>query len=220
MSYVPRSDSEFDAFFSNMLGYVTPRVTGTPPQWPHIPVAAVTALSGLYDVWTEAYAKTKGPHLPVDTKNKNAAKTAGTKALDEFITRYLLWDPVTEADRLAMMIPPKDTIRTPQGAPTIHVGFSLDIHAIYEVAIRFWVLETGKGHVPENMNGVVVYSCVSDTPITSHADLHDSKLLTRHVSVLTFPPEMRGKTVYVACRWENGGGKEGDWSPIQSIVIP
>jgi hypothetical protein len=66
----------------------------------------------------------------------------------------------------------------------------------------------------------VLYSQVSDTPITNQADLHTTQLLTNHITVLTFPPELRGKMLYVACRWENGEGKEGDWSPIQCILIP
>jgi hypothetical protein len=220
MSYVPRSDSEFDAFFSNFLEYVTPKVTSTPPQWPHIPIAAVTALSGLYDVWVEAYAKTKGPHTSVDTTAKNDAKAAGTKSLDEFITRYLLWPPVTDVDLAALMIHLKDKIRTPSEKPTIHVGFALKIHQLYEIEIDFWVLETGKHHVPRNMNGVVLYTLVSDTPITNQADLHNTRLLTKHTNVLTFPPEQQGKMLYVACCWENRRGVEGDWSAIQSIRIP
>jgi hypothetical protein len=103
--------------------------------------------------------------------------------------------------------------------PTIHVGFTLKLHQIYEIELRFWVLETGQAHVPDTMGGVVVYTRVSDTPITSQTDLHDSRLLTSHISILSFPPELRGKTVYVACRWESKRGVEGEWSPIQSFII-
>jgi hypothetical protein len=220
MSYIPGPDSEFDAFFSNMINYATPKVTGAQPAWPHIPAAAMEALSHRYDDWHEAYVKTLGPHTSVDTGKKNDERKLNVTAIHDFVDRYLIWDPVTDADRDAMMLPRKDKIKTPQGKPTIHVGFELTIHQIYEIEVRFWVLETGRGHVPKNMNGVVLYTLVSDTPITHQEELHNTRLLTRHIEVITFPPECRGKTVYVACRWESEKGEEGDWSPIQSIVIP
>jgi hypothetical protein len=88
------------------------------------------------------------------------------------------------------------------------------------VRIRFWVLETERGHVPRNMNGVVLYLRVSDTPITDQEELYNTRLLTNHIAIIDFLPEQRGKMVYVACRWENKRGVEGDWSPIQSIMIP
>jgi hypothetical protein len=220
MSYIPGSDSEFDAFFSTLLNYATPKIAASPSVWPHIPLQALTDLSKLFDGWDEAYGKTKGLHTPADTERKNEARKAGETGLRYFVQRYLIWDPVTEADRLAMGLPPHDLINTPEGKPVIHVGFTLAIHQIYEILLRFWVLETGRGHVPKNMNGVVVYSQVSDTPITNQKDLHTSQLLTSHITVLSFPPELRGKMVYVACRWENGQGVEGEWSPIQSFMIP
>jgi len=36
MSYIPRPDSEFDAFFSNLLNYATPKIAASPSVWPHI----------------------------------------------------------------------------------------------------------------------------------------------------------------------------------------
>jgi hypothetical protein len=127
---------------------------------------------------------------------------------------------MSEADKLALGIGPADTTLTPTGVPTIHVGFSLEIKAVYELQIRFWVLETEKKAIPRNMNGVVVYRKVSDTPITDQKELIQTELLTTHIGTLHFEPHERGKMVYVACRWENSKGKEGEWSPIQSFMIP
>jgi hypothetical protein len=230
---IPPHKQKFDAFFSNILAYATPKVTGTPPAWSHIPVAELTSLSGFYDVWREAYAKMAGLHTSADTAVKNEARKTGAAALRTFVQRYLIWDPVTEADRLAMRLPLHDKINTPQGAPVIHVGFSLAIHQIYEILLRFWVLETGKGEfaprtpVPDNMNGVVVYWCVSDTPITDPTDLHDSKLYSNHISVLIFPPRMPGqdRIHLLPLGKQNRQGRLRSVSrnvgcPIQSIVIP
>jgi hypothetical protein len=220
MGYIPGPDSEFDVFFANLLKYVTVKAAAVPLVWDHIPPRMVTALSRLHSVWDAAYAKTRGPHTSVDTKRKNEARAAAVAALREFVQRFLIWEPVTDDDRTAMMLPVGDKTNTPQDKPVIHVGFTLGIHQIYEVLLRFWVLETGRGYVPDNMIGVMLYYLVSGAPVTSHADLPARGLLTRHIEVLTFPPECRGKTVYVACRWISARGKEGEPSPIQSIVIP
>jgi hypothetical protein len=218
MGYFPRSDAAFDAFFSNLIDYVGDKVSKPPAVWTQIPIEAMTTLSKLYDTWDDSFDKMKGPHTTVDTALKNEARKAGEKGINEFILRYLLWEPVTDADRLSMNIY-KDKVRTSSEAPTIRVGFSLLPHNIYEIKLRFWVQETGQARVPANMTGVMLYWLISDTPIERHEELYNTRLLTNHISLLNFAPDQRGKTLYVACRWENRKGM-GDWSIIQSIIIP
>jgi hypothetical protein len=156
----------------------------------------------------------------VDTEVKNEQQKAAKALIRPFVAQYLRFPPVTNADRTAIGINNRDTKPTPTGVPGIHVGFSLEIKAVYEIQIRFWVLETGEKAVPMNMNGVVVYRKVSDTPITEQKELTGSELHSNHISTLHFEPHERGKTVYVACRWESRASKEGEWSPIQSFVVP
>jgi hypothetical protein len=221
MNYIPRSDGKFDSFFRNLINYLTTKTSGATPVWTHIPPAAMTALNILFDNWCVAYDVVKGPHNPVETEMKNEAHDTAEKALREFIQRYLLWNPVTDIDRVAMGLPIRDKIKTPQGAPNIQVGFVLEPAEIYQVRMRFWVLETGEERVPKNMNGVMLYTLISDTPITNQEDLRFLMLLTNHLTTLSFHPADRSKTVYLACRWEGkSGGSVGEWSPVQSIVIP
>jgi hypothetical protein len=220
MNYIPGPDNKFDAFFSNVHTILISKTSGQTPEWNHIPDTNVQQFSTFYSIWSTAYEKTKGPHTSVDTEGKREARKAAEAYIREFVQRFLYWDPVTNADRTAMKLHNRDKTYTNQPAPTIHVGFSLEIHAIYQIKVRLWVLETNEARIPYNMNGVVVYTLVSDTPITNQEDLRTTRLVTKHIDVLSFPPEARGKTVYVACRWENAKGEEGEWSPIQSIVIP
>jgi hypothetical protein len=219
MNYFPRSDTEFNTFFSNLIRYVNDKVSKQPVIWTQISVEAMNALTKLHDTWNEAFDKLKGPHTTVETLLKNEARKAGEEGLNEFIIRYLLWEPVTDADRLSMNIHSEDNVRTPSVVPTIRVGFEVLPYKIYSVKLKFWVQETDKAHVPANMNGVVVHWLISDTPIENQEELHNSRLLTKHLSILNFAPNQRGKTLYVACRWENRKGK-GEWSIIKSVVIP
>ena len=61
---------------------------------------------------------------------------------------------------------------------------------------------------------------VSDTPVVDQNALFHSKLATRSPHKFAFPPEQRGKTVYLAARWQNRRGELGPWSAIVSAIIP
>jgi hypothetical protein len=219
-SYFPGPDALFDGFAVNTKTYVENKTTGTHPAWENIPADAVTGLSDAVLAFHSAYAIMAGAHTPADTEWKTKKRKEAEAVIRGMVNQYLRFPPVTDEDRIKMNIPNKDTTYTKQPVPTNHVGFVLEINAVYSLKIRFWELETQAKGVPKGMNGVVVNWKVSDTPITDQALLTESRLLSRHIEVLHFEPHERGKTVYAACRWENIKGERGEWSPIQSFVVP
>jgi hypothetical protein len=171
--------------------------------------------------FTEALEAYQADDSSVNLLAKNEARKAAAAAIRAFANSSVRFNiKMLDTDRLVLGIRPRDATPSSTGVPTIHVGFTLAIQAVYELQIRFWVLETGKKAVPKNMNGVVVYRKVSDTPITDQEELTKTALLTAHIETLHFEPHERGKMVYVACRWESRTGEEGEWSPIQSFMIP
>jgi hypothetical protein len=178
---------------------------------------AITLLDEFRTLWEKCQTAERTKLL---TQQKNEKKMA-LKLIERALVKWLDAQPnMTTTWREQFGIPLHDTVRTVQPSPTIHVGFSLEIHQIYQLLVRLWVLETGEAFIPKHMAGVVVYWQVSDTPITRHEDLHQSRLLTKHIDVLSFPPEDAGKDVYVSCRWENTKGEEGEWVPIQVMKVP
>lgn len=86
--------------------------------------------------------------------------------------------------------------------------------------VAFEDRDTGKSNVPYYLTGAVIYYFISDTPITSQELLAYSRLATRSPFELVFDPTERGKTVYLAARWQNRRGELGPWSEIVSAVIP
>jgi hypothetical protein len=52
------------------------------------------------------------------------------------------------------------------------------------------------------------------------AELTNSVLATRTPHILEFTELDRGKTVYIAMRWQNKKGHKGPPSEIQSAIIP
>jgi hypothetical protein len=80
--------------------------------------------------------------------------------------------------------------------------------------------DTGSSVIPYYLSGAVIYYAVSDTPAVNQNELPYARLATRSPLELIFNPEQRGKTVYLAARWQNGRGELGPWSEIVSAIIP
>jgi hypothetical protein len=131
---------------------------------------------------------------------------------------YLSTFPVEALARLGLT--PHDDTPSAHPKPEIHVGSEIKILAYGHVEVTIWVEESGEQRIPANMGGVVLFTRMSDTPITETSDLHESKLYTTHRFVLDFPQELRGKTVYYSLCWQNGRGNIGPYSLIGSFTIP
>ncbi|MDR0403194.1 MAG: hypothetical protein LBH35_06355, partial [Treponema sp.] len=51
-------------------------------------------------------------------------------------------------------------------------------------------------------------------------ELGHAELATRSPHLLRFREEDRGKRVYIAMQWQNESGVKGDFTEIQSTIIP
>jgi hypothetical protein len=218
--YIPSNDAKFNAWFKFLLQYVTGKCAGSPPDWDHIPQAVLTAMANVYTAWYTAYAATIGPRTQVQTEAKNDAKKAAKKAIRPFVNQYLRFPPVTDEDRTAMGIPNRDTTRTPIGKPPTTPVFNTVIKGIGRVTIIFHDEGTESRRIPYGMNGAVISLKVSDTPITDPKQLDRTELATKSPHVSYFDEKDRGKTVYIALQWQNESGVRGEFSEIQSAIIP
>jgi hypothetical protein len=75
---------------------------------------------------------------------------------------------------------------------------------------------------PYGMNGAVISFAISHDGhvITDHKQLIHTELATRTPHFLHFEEADRGKTVYIAMQWQNESGARGEFTEIQSAVIP
>jgi hypothetical protein len=193
---------------------------GAQPAWTHIPQAALDLLFGAFRAWETAYENTVGPHTPVQTEAKYNAKKAAKKTVRPFINQYLRHLPVTDADRTAMGIPNRDTVRTRIGKPKTVPVFGLVIKGIRKVTVPFHDEETDRRGIPYGMGGALVSWKVSDAPIDDPEQLERSALATKSPAVIHFEEADRGKIVSVALRWQNKNSTQGDTSATQSTVVP
>jgi hypothetical protein len=225
MSYIPKPDAEFDAFFSNLLNYATPKIASTPVVWTHVPLEELTTLTKLYGDWDEAYSKTKGPHTPVDTEKKNEARTAGEKGLRYFIQRYLIWEPVTNADRVAMGLPLGDLINTPGGEIKDTVAMSFrndprpDTHTQYTDYKK-----TGAANKAKEPYHMAVFQRYIQGPGDPAPSVDKDELWSRDIINMSSPLETKfdsagaGKICWYRARWEGKDSQQGRWTMAFAMI--
>ena len=218
--YIPHSDEEFNTFFKNITQYVGLKTSNSAPEWTHIPAAAKTALNDSYTNWYTAFGLTLKPHTPVETREKNRVRVIEERFLRGFVNQYLRFPPVTNADRDAMAIPNHDLIRTPHVDVTDIVEFEIKLRNIREVPIRFWIKGATHKAKPVNSNGAVFIWEILGKPPADTGQLTHHAMASKNPFVIPFTEADRGKTVYIAAAWQNERGHVGQWSEIQSAVIP
>jgi hypothetical protein len=224
--FIPASYSQYDKFFKNICLYVNFKCTGSgsePAAWTHIPEVEVTALNAACADWNACYSKITGPHTPADTAATRAAFIRSRKVLSRFIQVWFRGFPgvVTAEDLANMGIPPVDSVHTSIGRPKTRPEFHIVVKDTRLLSIPFKDQGTDSKAIPYGMNGAVISLAVRDSPPAAPEDLNDrTELATRTPHLLHFKEEDRGKTVYIALQWQNESGVRGDYTEIQSAIVP
>jgi hypothetical protein len=128
---------------------------------------------------------------------------------------------VSNADLEAMGFPPRGTgKRSPHPVDRLFINLGVIPVGNLVLNVAFENRDTGSSTRPYYLTGAVVYYTLSPTPIVNANELAGSRLATRSPCRLAFEPEQRGKTVYLAARWQNRRGELGPWSEIVSAIVP
>jgi hypothetical protein len=230
-NYIPSRDADFDRWFSFLYQYVFRKCAGNPPEWTHIPQAALTRLGDVHAAWKTAYGVTIGPHTKVETKTKNDARTEAV--VRPFVNQYMRYPPVTNADRAAVGIPNHDTIPTPVSKPEAQPEADITYPEVHMVELNH-IRTAGAGEDdPRSDYGVRIFWGILGpaterdkfrlaTPPVTGEDLPHSTFTHRRRYRFNFDRDS-GKTVYFCLRYENAkGGEEGEgpFGPLFSAVIP
>jgi hypothetical protein len=128
---------------------------------------------------------------------------------------------VSNADLENMGFPPRGTgKRSPH--PVDHLFINLSVIPAGHLALNvvYENRDTGSPTRPYYLIGAVIYYLLSPTPVVNANELTHSRLATRSPCRLTFDPEQRGQTLYLAARWQNRRGEPGPWSEIISAIVP
>jgi hypothetical protein len=232
--FIPATDREFDSFFENYDQVAARKVSGNPPEWPHVPPERAGELHRHYLAWHEAYLKVQGPRSSADYLAKREAAAAGRRALRDFNNQYVLYArEVTDAGREEIGAHVRDRVRTKPAAPGLQCRGDLYYPGIHLVELRNirtiahgeererpgWGVRIFWGIMGENTEGDRLRL---SAPPRSGYDLPHSVFTGRRRYRFDFDGDS-GKTVWFCLRYENkkgGPGSEGPFGPLFSSVIP
>lgn len=190
------------------------------PAW-GIPGEAVTELAALTTAADEAFeqvnSRLRGPFARTKNKEAFAALALKMRAMKD---RYFKIPPLAAPDFISLGLRPRDTIRTSHIEVTDLVEFVIVLRYIREINIDFWIKGASHKAKPANHDGAVIIWDVLEKPPVRHDELNRHILATRTPCSLHFAESERGKTAYIAACWQNNRGNTGQWSEIQSAIIP
>jgi hypothetical protein len=222
--YVPANATQFKEFMRNIIMYVEAH-TGQNSVWANIPQERAAELREVYMQFDEAFDAAMETPTHANLIRRKEAQAQTTSVLRAFVNQFLRFPPITNADRAEMGIPNHDTIRTDHKVVTELVDFVLHVNAQREVSVDFWIKGHSNKAKPHGYDGAVLVWEVVDTasgnPAPENQDvLNNHMMASRTPFTLHFDETDRGKTVYVALRWQNERGITGAWSDIKDTVIP
>ncbi|MDR3133992.1 MAG: hypothetical protein LBU42_08255 [Prevotellaceae bacterium] len=179
---------------------------------------AFTTYNSLYAVWNNESTRTK--LIDADFREAEVA----LKALYRHLYKGFLKDNplVTNSDLIAMGLPERSSGgggKHPVPTSTVVVD-KVVLPSPGVVDIHFRDSGSDKKAKPFGVHGAELVFAVSDTPITDHNDLLNSRIDTSTPFHLTFSDSQRGKTCYFSLRWENTTGEKGPWNTIENVIIP
>jgi hypothetical protein len=205
--FIPAAEAEFLTFATTFNAGITAHGTllGISP-------ALATDNTAKLTVYTAAYRAAAAPNAgKLDREDRREKREDLTKNIRKIKNAYIDADPldvVTPEILLDFGLPAKDTTRTDVPDPTEVVSFTLEGGEYLQVIVN-----------PPRYNGAVARCKAGGPAPETHKDLTSSKLLTRPREILTFEDTELGQTLYIALYRQNGKGRLGPPSPIQSRVI-
>lgn len=215
--YIPKTDAEFDSWQQNLLSQLKKNKAKFA-----LADAAEASLGDLQSDWQTKYAA----HVSAQTEAA-AKRAAKDEARDAYITelrkqvQQTQHTPgVTDEDRAALGLSPRDTVRTAAPVPetrpvaTIEAGISL------RHTINFFDEGTPNARrKPEGVMGCEIWCKVGDPAPTDPAQLAFVALDTATPYIKTFDGADAGKTAYYRLRWLNTRSEPGPWSQLYSATV-
>jgi hypothetical protein len=218
--FIPTNDAVFNNWQANLLKQLG--APGVLVKW-DIPQPAYSGLQPLQTEWGVRYDAAKNPsnrtHVQVIARNE--ARKGFEDALRIFIKGYVTYNPkITDYERELLGLPVHKKGRTPSPIPKRYPFFKIDSSVIRQLDIYFYDDANERRSKPEGVHGAEIRWDFSDVPVVDPDSLVRSRFDTASPYTIEFAGEDRGRTVYIALRWENTRGEKGPWSEIMTAIVP
>jgi len=219
--YIPGNDEAFNQFFRGITQYVAAKTSGPTPEWAHIPQSECINFHQAYTDWYRTYAINFQARSAKLSKEKEKIRRIAESSLQNYVKRFLRFEPVTNLDRENMGLPNHEIGFTPHREVSELVEFEIKLRKIHELTINFWCKDAPGKVKPRGYDGAVLAWGILDTPPERPEELLRRTLVSsRHFYRIIFDDNDRGKNVYIAMAWQNQRGHIGTWSEIKSAKIP
>jgi hypothetical protein len=215
--YIPRGDDAFLDWARNFIAVLAEYLA----LW-GVLQSVLDALKALFADYEVKLEKSKSANRgKVDVAEKNAAKKALMSSARNTYKLYIAWNPaVTDAQKEEAGVPIHDQTRTTIPVPKTRPEFNLKVVDLMQIQIDFHDQGSSSQAIPYGDSGALLFYTVADAPVLDYEKLSKTALLTHSRFILTLPPDSQGKILSAALVWQNKKGEKGNWSEIQSIVIP
>ena len=215
--YIPSRESELVPWAENFALWI-----GTYAQDLQITNTEISSLRGSVTFFKSLFeqAKNAAERTPFIIAQKKAARAEMVEKIRSLV-RFQLQNPLAiDAMRVQLGLPPRDIIRTPHVEVTEVVEFELRLRNIREILVSFWIKGENHKAKPQGYDGAVIVWDILDSPPSGPPALINHTMASRTPHSITFTEAERGKTAYIAAAWQNERGNIGQWSEIQSAVVP
>ena len=151
---------------------------------------------------------------------KNEARKRAEKIVREFVQRFLMWPPVTDADRSYLGLTIRDRIPTPQPVPTTVPEIEAVTSVLRQVSLRMREFGSTSWARPDYVDGYEVYWGKVDARPEKIDALPNKVTISINPLTLNFEDSDRGKKIYFAARFFNSRKEAGPWSDLESAFVP
>jgi hypothetical protein len=213
--YIPGKNAEVVEWGNHFVQYIADHSVA----W-EIPGEEITELQAAqteFNLWQAVAAGANRTKVIVE--KRDTAKKVLEENIRYMVNFRLKNRAVTNADRIAMGLPVRNSVRTPIPDPTTRPVAEMIGNGIRSVQVKFHDEASSTRAKPYGIDGAVILYAVRDTPPKDLADLTHSVLATRTPYTLTFTEAQRGQWVYAALCWQNKKGVKGPCSEIYHCVI-
>ena len=217
IDYIPKRYIDFSVFLTNLLTQILSHRSRLGISEEKLEVFQ-TAVNSYQEA--HAIAETPVANKTDRLRRKNTAKTT-KRATRTFVNENLRYNSlVTDEDRSNMGLTIADKIRTPVSVPNTMPRIVFKFPEQTVIRLSFRDSGSGKRGKPPGVYGVEISWEILNTPPVNREELIHSTFTALSTFNLRFLGQERGKIVYFSSRYINTRGEKGEWSGIQSVLIP
>lgn len=216
-SWIPEADGPLDPFVNNFQTLIA----ATPTAYA-LSTSDATAITAAYTSWHAAFLAATNPttrtHATILTKNVQKGNVLSV--IRGYGATIRANRGVSDALKAGLGIHVRDTSPTPVPPPSTYPLLTIDSFNLGTLSLHAADQNTpDKKARPVGTSGMLLFSVVATTPVTTPTGLEFNAFLTKPKFHSAFDPADAGKTVTYFGRWTNGKGELGPWSPPVSIRI-